>query len=160
MSDITKVQPKLLIDQRDLEIMVEDICISIEDDGWAPDLIAGIGRGGLIPAVMISHYFDKPLHALHWSTRDHVECVSEAALAEDIAEGLKVLVVDDICDSGQTLSSMFADWESCVHTDLNLGEDVRIATLHYRKSCDYEVDYIGEFVDDEWVVYPWESWWG
>lgn len=158
---IDEQRERLIIEPRELEALLADIASAIEDDGWMPDVIAGISRGGLTPGVMLSHYFDVPFRALHWSTRDHTQNVSEASLAEEIADGMKVLFVDDICDSGQTLTELFADLEQCVYdSDIDLGGDVRIATVHYRKSCEFEIDYIGEFVDQEWVVYPWEAWWG
>lgn len=152
---------KLHCDHHDLERLVLDICVAIEEDNWKPDLIVGPGRGGLLPGVMLSHYFGIPFYALNWSTRDMNRQVSEAALAEEMQSGLKVLLIDDICDTGETLSGIIHDWESNLYdTTLDLGGDIRVATLHYRRSCDYEVDYIGEFITDEWVVYPWESWWG
>jgi hypoxanthine phosphoribosyltransferase len=33
----------------------------IESTSWKPDVIVGLTRGGLVPAVMVSHYFEIPL---------------------------------------------------------------------------------------------------
>lgn len=151
---------KVHYDHREIEVLTQDICTEIEADKWVPDIIAGIGRGGLLPGVMISHYFDAPFYALNWSTRDHTRQVSESALVEEITEsGLNVLIVDDICDTGETLDGMIKDWQGQVHEELDLGGQIRIATLHFRRSCSFEVDYIGEFIEDEWIVYPFEAWW-
>ena len=46
------------------------ICAKIEADGFKPDVIVGISRGGLIPGVMISHKLNIPFKPVHASTRD------------------------------------------------------------------------------------------
>ena len=46
------------------------ICEKIEADGFKPDVIVGISRGGLIPGVMISHKLNIPFKPVHASTRD------------------------------------------------------------------------------------------
>ena len=44
------------------------ICAKIEADGFKPDVIVGISRGGLIPGVMISHKLNIPFKPVHAST--------------------------------------------------------------------------------------------
>ena len=53
-----------------LKNYVADICRQIVNDGWRPDMVVGITRGGALPAVMISHYFNIPMHPLKISLRD------------------------------------------------------------------------------------------
>ncbi len=74
---------KLIIDQNKLEKLVQGICRDITLTGWKPNYVVGISRGGLIPAVMISHYLGVPMKPLQVSLRDGGECVSDCGMAED-----------------------------------------------------------------------------
>lgn len=74
---------KLVIDQNKLEKLVQGICRDISLTGWKPHYVVGISRGGLIPAVMISHYLGVPMKPLQVSLRDGGECVSDCGMAED-----------------------------------------------------------------------------
>jgi hypoxanthine phosphoribosyltransferase len=49
---------------------LHDIIRAMNADGWRPDYIVGLTRGGLVPATMLSHYLDVPMHALKVSLRD------------------------------------------------------------------------------------------
>ena len=80
---------------------VEKIAKDIEADSWQPELIFGLTRGGSVPATMLSHRLGlekncvvhgRDLYALHEYLR--------ANHFPDIP--LRVLIVDDICDSGKT----------------------------------------------------------
>ena len=41
--------------------MISDIAMKMHRDNWKPDYIVGLTRGGLIPAVYLSHYLDVPM---------------------------------------------------------------------------------------------------
>jgi len=65
------------------------------------DLIVGVERGGLIPAVHLSHLLGVPMTTLKWSTRDaQVKDISRYDIAS--AVNSNILVVDDIVDEGHT----------------------------------------------------------
>lgn len=74
---------KLILNQKKFNGLVQEICRQISKSGWRPDYIVGISRGGLLPAVMISHYFDIPMKPLQVSLRDGGDCVSDCGMAED-----------------------------------------------------------------------------
>jgi len=98
-----------------------------------PKFVTGIPRGGLIPAILISHKFGIPYIGL------------EAAKA--LPGGLKkdVLVVDDIADSGNTLSQIAR------HNFIT-------ATLATRHTTTYIPTITGtEINNDNWLVFPWED---
>ena len=78
------------------------ICEKIEADGFKPDVIVGISRGGLIPGVMISHKLSIPFKPVHASTRDFPHWENYLPKSNDS----KVLIVDDICDSGETFERL------------------------------------------------------
>jgi hypothetical protein len=91
-------------------------------------------------------------------------------MAEDAFEGKKILIVDDINDSGATLNWIKEDWHSgCLsgHPDWNnvWGNNVRVATLVDNESSASELTVSYSAVDlnkaeeDVWIVFPWEAWW-
>lgn len=153
-------EDKIFINYEDMGVIMSDICQLVENSDWTPELIVGISRGGLTPGVMISHYFDLPFKPLMWSSRDHVNRVSDLTLAEAAADGLNILLVDDICDTGDTLSEVRQDWiESAEGIVWGPGGNVRTACVAIRAGCHFEVDYPGEFIDGkDWLYFPWETW--
>jgi uncharacterized protein len=143
--------------------MLEDlreIIQQIESSEYIPDYIVGIARGGLIPAVYLSHYFNKPFHAIHYSLRDgktggEVYTDAENFLRVFSNEGKKFLIVDDIADSGVTLKEILKQIGNI--------EQHRLAVLHYNVDQDNVTpDYFGrkmhKATDPKWIVYDWEEW--
>lgn len=164
---------KLIIDQHELNCLVNKICRDIVINDWRPDYIVGLSRGGLIPAVMISHYLNIPMRPLEVSLRDGGQCVSDLGMAEDAFghENLKnILIVDDINDTGSTFNWIMKDWPSgCFPDDPTWGEvwndNVRFAVIvdNLASKCEAPMDYVGKEINkaenDVWVDFPWEDWW-
>ena len=98
-----------------------------------PKFVTGVPRGGLIPAVLLSHKFNIPYIGL------------EAAKTLPGELKKKILVLDDISDSGNTLKQIER------HSFIT-------ATLAMRRSTTYVPEYVGEMIlDDRWLVFPWED---
>ena len=142
---------------QDIEDMTSDIIqqIAVDGDGFKPDYVVGLTRGGLIPATMISHYFQVPMHTLEIKLRDHaVKPESNKWMAQDAVNGKKILIIDDINDSGATINHIKQHWQ------LN---NLTFAVLINNTSSEAEVDYscveINKREDDVWIVFPWEDWW-
>ena len=114
---------KLIITQRDMSKLVGKIAREIAIGPWKPDYIVGLTRGGLVPAVMLSHYLDVPLHTLNVSLRDGNGRESNLWMAEDAlgyiqeedrkanggwkhlaSKRKNILIVDDINDQGTTIN--------------------------------------------------------
>jgi len=97
------------------------------------EFVSGIPRGGLIPAVMMSHVFGIK----------YISYSSARMLPKDLRN--KTLVVDDIADTGVTLKE--ADEIGFI-----------TATLSMRSTSLTAPRYFGEFITgDEWLVFPWEK---
>ena len=114
---------------------VDDQINTIGDklEGLDLEFVAGIPRGGLIPAVMISHAFGIK----------YISYSSAKLLPKDLRE--KTLVIDDIADTGYTLKE--AD---------ELG--FKAATLAMRSSSITSPTFYGEIINDSrWLVFPWEK---
>jgi hypoxanthine phosphoribosyltransferase len=139
-------------------------------DGFKPDYVVGITRGGLNPALMISHYLQIPMHTLKVSLRDDDHCETNLWMAEEAYAGKNILIVDDINDSGSTLNWVMEDWEKSVSLpidetwDHTWNKSVKFAVLIDNENSAFGlVDYVGmsinKFDDPSWIIFPWENWW-
>jgi len=132
-----------------VEGMTQDILRQIRDEKF--DAVVGLTRGGLTPAVLVSQYLDIPMHTLKVSLRDHQE--KESLKVLDKLSGQRVLVIDDINDTGATINYIKEHW---------IG-NLTYAVLINNEASDADVDYssinINKMEDDVWIVFPWEDWW-
>jgi hypoxanthine phosphoribosyltransferase len=171
---------KSLISYNDYKNLINKICRDINVSDWRPDYVVGITRGGLLPAVMISQYFDIPCETLKISLRDGSEQESNLWMSED-AYGYNadevgdpccknILVVDDINDTGATLNWLMKDWQSnCLPSDARWdyvwNQNVKFAVVvdNLASDCTVKMDYVGMEVnkaeDNVWIEFPYEEWW-
>jgi xanthine phosphoribosyltransferase len=161
---------KRVIDYIEYKNLVSKICRSIVQCDWRPDYIVGLTRGGLLPAVMISQWFDIKMNSLDVSLRDGGDVVSNLGMAEDAYNGMKILIVDDINDTGATLNWIMEDWPSgCFPDDERWlavwNDNVRFAVIvdNLASNCNAKMDYVGMEVNkaeqDVWIEFPYEEWW-
>ena len=151
----------------DIELMCQSIIMDMYADNWRPDYIVGLTRGGNVPATIISNWTDISCHALKISFRDQTETESNCWMSEDAYNGKKILVIDDINDTGETLNHLQQDWQAnCLPDDMKWdmiwGDSVRFATLTENLASSFgQVTYYSHEVnkaeDDVWLVYPWEK---
>ena len=134
---------------------VNSICREILLDKFDPDVIVGLSRGGLTPGVMMSHWMEKPFKSIKASLRDFPEW--EDYLPRKTDE--RVLIVDDICDSGETFHKI----REHINERKENGVDVRFATLWWNNECNFAPHYyINEIAKDTtktWIHFCWENWW-
>jgi uncharacterized protein len=156
---------------REFQNHISKICRDITLSEWRPELVVGIGRGGLLPAVMISHYFGVKMNSLDISLRDGGDRVTNAGLSQDAFEGRRILVVDDINDTGATFNWLMDDWrDSCLPDEnrwnnLVWNYNVRFAVVfdNLASECKVKMDYCGEEINkaekDVWIDFFYEEWW-
>jgi len=173
---------KVYYNNRTVKNWIFEIIQQINADNWRPDCIVGITRGGLVPAVMLSHWYNVPLHTVKISLRDFAEDTESNLWLPEMAFGhvnydlmcsddgrKNMLIVDDINDSGATFQWLVNDWQSsCLPSDSRWGDvwhnNVKFATLINNEASDFKtVNYTGlsiNKVDDPiWCVLPWEEFW-
>ena len=139
----------------DIQILSEKTADKIIEDGFKPDLIIAVSRGGFDPARIISDQLDNrklaSLQIIYYSRLNMKNKKPEILFPLNAEiEGLKVLVVDDVSDSGNSLITVKEYIETKSVTS------VKIATLHYKPWSNFKPDYYAEEVD-KWIIYPWES---
>ena len=168
---------KLYLSNRDIEKGVHNVIKQMYADNWRPDYIVGITRGGLIPAVLMSHLTGIKMHTLDVRLRDGNEQESNGWMAEDAFgifqmggtyEDKKILILDDINDSGATFQWIKEDWPAGCHPnehrwDKVWNQNVRFATIVNNLASPFNIDYtsieINKAEEDTWVVFPYEEWW-
>tara|TARA_B110000305_G_C19353406_1_gene595480 strand:- start:741 stop:1205 length:465 start_codon:yes stop_codon:yes gene_type:complete len=140
---------------------VATICQQMAVDDYKPDVIVGPGRGGYIMGVMLSHYFDVPFEGFNLSLRDHV-IADFPALTHILSKynGKKILICDDLNDTGQTLTYIDG-----VVTENDLTLAPKYCTIYdklssnFGKKVDYTAKEVGYETDKHWIVFPYEEWW-
>ena len=162
---------KRQIKHKEFKKLVQDICNQIEKSNWRPDYIVGITRGGLMPALYISHYLNIPMYTLKINLRDHEDdCETICWMSEDAYGYKNILVVDDINDTGATLNWLMSNWKgSCLPGDERWnhvwGQNVKFAVLvdNLSSDCKVKIDFcsmeINKAEEDVWIDFPYESWW-
>ena len=146
---------KLWYDWREMRRDVNTLCREIVLDKFDPNVIVGLSRGGLTPGVMMSHWMKKPFKTIKASLRDFPEWENYLPRKTDD----RVLIVDDICDSGETFSRI----REHINERKENGVDVRFATLWWNNECNftphYYVNDIAKDSTNTWIMFPWEGWW-
>lgn len=128
-----------------VDSLTESLYRQIKDNEY--DVIVGVSRGGLVPSTILSHKLGLPLKTLNWQTRDG-DSKEISTLFKLAVLYQKMLIVDDICDSGVTIRDMT---ELCK-------DRADFAVLVNKQKDSGLVRYQGiEYLGDEWVVFPWET---
>ena len=145
----------LWYDWREMRRDVNTLCREKVLDKFDPNVIVGLSRGGLTPGVMMSHWMKKPFKTIKASLRDFPEWENYLPRKTDD----RVLIVDDICDSGETFSRI----REHINERKENGVDVRFATLWWNNECNftphYYVNDIAKDSTNTWIMFPWEGWW-
>jgi hypoxanthine phosphoribosyltransferase len=128
------------------------------DRGWSPTHLVGIGRGGLVPAVYLSHATGLPMLSIDYSAQSEALVASAIpGLASRTRVGERLLLVDDINDSGRTIGHLRA----LLAREGAVGEAVRFATLIDNVRSAERVDYAARTIDrdvtKDWFIFPWEA---
>lgn len=128
----------------------------IKRSGFKPDIVIGIARGGLVPARIVCDFLLlRDLAAIkveHWGIAATMgKAKLKFPLPVDIS-GKKVLVVDDVVDTGETYAVTME------HIKEKNPSEARSAVLHYKSCSTYVPDYWAEKqVAWKWIIYPWAA---
>jgi len=119
------IKSKIYLSWDIIETLVDVLAMNIKKSEI--DSIMGLPRGGLIPAVILSHKLDLPL-------------VFEPTE--------KTLIIDDICDSGKTFIEIDSKYPNLKFACLHLKTHTSKFIPHI---------WAISWDSDNWIVYPWEN---
>lgn len=152
---------KVYFTWQDVEQMSRKIILSMRESNWSPDIIIGITRGGLIPAVMLSNNINVNMRSMNVSLRDYASKES-MDIKRYVAENKRILVIDDINDTGATFQWIIDDWNTALGTDALPYDCIRFAALINNTPSKTKIDYYATSINKDknpiWVCFPWESW--
>ena len=127
--------------------------LTVAVDRFKPDIVLPILRGGLYPGGLLAHILRIDLHPIRLSRRevDTVSFQSPRWIIDPPAAvaGKRVLIVDEICDTGETASV------ARIKVKEKGAEDVRVAVLYAHSWGSEAADYIG-LETNELILNPWD----
>jgi len=145
---------------KDVEDGCRAVAALIRNSPFRPDVVVGIQRGGCVPAVFLSHLLQVAelcTVGVKTTTSDDVRAIRQVpviydALSLSRVRGHRVLLVDDVVNTGTTLIAA----KECVQNSGSV--EVRTAAIIWdtvgASIC--QADYVGRRID-AWIVFPWEQ---
>jgi hypoxanthine phosphoribosyltransferase len=132
--------------------LVNELCKQIEP---TPNIIVGIGKGGLVPGIILAETFECTL--LNYGLRSY-EGQNSSKIIEyqpiqnfDAMKDANVLIVDDIADTGNTFEHVVSQFKK------NNCKNITTASVFYKPKSKFKPDCIArEMENDIWIVQPWE----
>ena len=131
-----------------------ELAEAIKKSKHEPDIIVGVSKGGWVPARIMSDLLENPKLA-NVATEHYVgvaETKHEPTLTQPVSlpvKDKKVLVVDDVADTGGSLKLVNA------HLKEQGASEIRIATIYYKPWSVILPDYY-EKETSKWIIFPWE----
>lgn len=153
---------KSMSEQLDFEVpswkQIYDMLLALADkinaEGFKPDVIVGVCRGGWPPARVISDLLENAELA-NVKAEFYLgvgETKGEPVITQPVSTsvlGKKVLVVDEVADTGKSLRLVKE------HLMERGAVEVKIATIYYKPWSIVIPDYY-EKETSRWIVFPWE----
>ena len=133
-----------------------ELAQTIADSDFEPEIIIAVARGGLLPAGALSYALGVKLSdaiTVEFYTDVHETLPDPVLLApmldtESISDK-KVLVVDDVVDSGRTLALV-------LELLRGYGAECRSAVIYEKPRSEVRPDFSWKSTD-EWIVFPWSA---
>jgi hypoxanthine phosphoribosyltransferase len=140
--------------------LVERLGLAIHDSGWHFESLLCLARGGLRVGDIISRIYDMPLAILAASSYREAAGRTQGAL--DIGEfitmthgelGGSLLLVDDLVDSGVTLSRVVEH----LRQRFPRVSEIRTGVIWYKACSSFKPDYFVEYLPtNPWIHQPFE----
>jgi hypoxanthine phosphoribosyltransferase len=122
---------------------------------YRANMVVAVARGGLVPGRILADLLETPqLATLQVEFYFDVdETRSEPTLRQPLtltATGKKILIVDDVADTGQSLQLVIR------YLKEQGAAEVKTATLYYKPKSTHKPDYF-EKETNNWVIFPWDT---
>jgi hypoxanthine phosphoribosyltransferase len=129
---------------------------AVHADGYRPDIILAVARGGLIPAAALGYALGvKNTYTMNVEFYTGIdERLDVPMVLPPVPELVDVgdadlLIVDDVADTGRTLEVVHAFCHGKVAT-------VRTAVLYEKDRSLVRCDYVWRRTD-RWITFPWSA---
>jgi len=141
--------------------LCEKLAIKLHQSGWEFDTILCLARGGMRPGDILSRIFDKPLAIMSTSSyraeagtvQGHLDIAHYITTPKGEIAG-RVLLVDDLADSGLTLNKVV----EMVRSKYSKVTELRTAVLWTKGLSKFTADYSVEFLPtNPWIHQPFET---
>jgi uncharacterized protein len=140
---------------------IELLAQQIYQSGWEFDRVVCLARGGLRVGDILSRIFKQPLAVLAASSyggvnqqeRGKLSIASQITMT-DANLGSRILLVDDLVDSGVTLQQTKI-WLRDLYPEI---EELKTAVIWYKASSNYIPDYyLSYLAHNPWINQPFEK---
>jgi len=126
----------------------------IRETGYVPEVIVGVSRGGWPPARIMSDLLEnqnlanmKVVFYKDIGVRNRAPVITQPVTSE--VTGKRVLVVDDVADSGLSLR------EVSKHLKRKGARDIKVCTIYLKPKSVFTPDFYARKTT-KWVIFPWE----
>ena len=144
-----------ILDYDDIANYAYQTALKIRESEWQPQAIIGIARGGWVHARIqcdllgVKNLFSVKVD--HWgvtATKDGKARLTSPLVGD--VEGMNVLVVDDITDTGESITMAVNHIK-----ETGKAKEVRTATLMHIVGSKFKPDYVAIEISWAWEVFPW-----
>lgn len=157
---------KYFISPSELRLNSFELAQKVVRSGFKPKFLVALWRGGAPIGCYVHEFLKyKGIHSDHIAIRtsryqgidqtmEEVIVHNLTYLKEQVKHGDSILLVDDVWDSGHSISAFMKKINEL--GDLQL--DVRVATIHFKPQRN-QIDSVPNYyvkMTDEWLVYPHE----
>ena len=158
---LTEDGKHLYVSYDDYHGLIEKLARQIHKSGWQFDTILCLARGGLRPGDILSRIFDKPLAIMSTSSyraeagtlREHLDIGRFIATPKGDIAG-RVLLVDDLADSGVTLTAVVKRLQESYPPITEL----RTAVIWTKGISTFRADYsVEDLPTNPWIHQPFEG---
>lgn len=119
-------------------------------------VIVGLKRGGFPTAVALSNKLDIPISVVAFQTRDGQDTTPQFLESELIKAAKKIIIPDDIYDSGLTVETLVKELQS----QFDIPFEHMVGLFHYGSEklpkTTLKFYTVLDSNEDKWVVFPWE----
>lgn len=148
--------PREILTWEQFGVAGRELAQMVVDSGFVPDVMLAIARGGLPVAGAVSYALPVKncfvINVEYYTgideRRDLPVILPPYVSAKDLA-GMKVLLVDDVADTGHTLKLVQEEIRPQV-------ADIRTAVLYEKPHSIVQCEYVWKSVN-RWIVFPWSA---
>jgi uncharacterized protein len=155
-ADSSELQAKEVLTWEGFGEAGRELAQQVADSGFAPEIVIAVARGGLLPAGHLAYALGLKLADainVEFYTDVHETLPDPVLLAPmldtDAIRGKRLLVVDDVADSGRTLALV-------LELLRGMGAEARSAVLYCKSASVVAPDFTWRRTD-EWIVFPWSA---